>query len=337
MLMERSAAPQHKMCGEFLSGEAVTMLRHLGIDPAEHGAAPIAAVRLVHGGQVAESRLPFRAAGWSRLALDEALLGRAAALGAELHRGVRVRTVEAHSVETTQGVVGGEAVFLATGKHDVHGAARRLSQPPEPLIGLKIHLRLAPAQREAVRGYVEVVGFTGGYGGLQLIEHDGANLCVLVARDRYPGGVPSWGGLMALLAGCAPHLARRLEGAAPCFERPLTISHVPYGYLHEAKDTPGPFRLGDQAAVIHSFCGDGMAIALHSGRLAAETWLRGGDAAAYHRRLRADAGPPVRLACGLYRVTANHRLRSLVVEAARLWPGLLRLIARQTRVSRAFG
>ncbi len=328
-VVERDAGPQHKMCGEFISGEAVASLRALGIDPAEHGAAPIGAVRLVHGGRMAESRLPFRAAGLSRFALDELVLRRAGALGAELHRGVRVRGADAAAVQTDAGELAGSAVLLATGKQDVRGVARRLRAPPEGLIGLKMHLRLAPAQTEAVRGHVEVVAFAGGYGGLQLIERDEANLCVLVDRVVSPG----WDGMVGLLVACAPHLARRLDGAVALFERPLAISRVPYGYVYQGGEEAGPFRLGDQAAVIPSFCGDGMAIALHSGRLAAEAVLRGEGAAGYHRQMRRDAGPPVRLAHWLYRVGADRRVRSLLVEAARVWPGLLRTVARRTRVA----
>ncbi len=333
MLLERDAGPQHKMCGEFISGEAIASLRGLGIDVAAHGAAPIAAMRLVHRERVAESRLPFAAAGLSRQVLDEAVLARAIALGAEVHRGVRVRAAGAAAVQTDQGELVAETVFLATGKRDLHGMARKPRRPLRELIGLKIHLRLAPAQCRAVRGCVEVVGFDGGYGGLQLVEHDTANLCVLVDAARFPAGASGWEGMLALLAGSAPHFARRLDGAVPLFDRPLTISRVPYGYVYQAGGAGGPFRLGDQAAVIPSFCGDGMAIALHSGQLAAEAVLRGEDAAAYHRRMRQDAGPPVRLADRLYRMSADARLRSLLVEAARLWPGLLRTLARRTRVS----
>ncbi|MEJ1976342.1 MAG: FAD-dependent monooxygenase [Acetobacteraceae bacterium] len=93
MLLERDAGPRHKICGEFLSREALVYLGGLGIDVAALGAADIPAMRLVHRGRAAESALPFRGAGLSRLALDEALLRRAESLGAAVHRGVRVRSV----------------------------------------------------------------------------------------------------------------------------------------------------------------------------------------------------------------------------------------------------
>src|SRR6202034_4720331 len=45
-LIEREPAPRHKVCGEFLSGEALEDLHALGIDVAALGAVPIDYVRL---------------------------------------------------------------------------------------------------------------------------------------------------------------------------------------------------------------------------------------------------------------------------------------------------
>ena len=274
-LLERETGPAHKVCGEFISGEALADLTELGVDVSTLGAAPIGAMRLVHRGRVAESRLPFSAAGLSRWALDEALLGRAAAYGAEVNRGVRVRqAARPGRVETSAGTLDAPILLLATGKHDLRGLPRRLHSPPEDLIGFKLHLHLRPAQMALLAGHVEVVLFRGGYAGLQMVEHGVANLCLLVDRGRYES---DWPTLLAALEREESHLARRLEGARQAWDRPLTIFRVPYGFLHAAADEPGLFRLGDQAAVIPSFCGDGMAIALHSAKLAAQgraAWAR---------------------------------------------------------------
>ena len=124
------------------------------------------------------------------------------------------------------------------------------------------------------------------------------------------------------------HLARRLDGAAMLQDRPLSIFRVPYGHLHDgAGALPGIFRLGDQMAVIPSFCGDGMSIALHSAHVAARTLLRGGDAADHHATMRRDVGRGVRLADGLYRVARTPAARHAIVAACRVWPGLMRLVA----------
>ena len=332
-MLERESGPAHKVCGEFLSGEALAELAGLGIDTEALGAAPITAMRLVHHGRVAEAGLPFQAAGLSRLVLDEALLHRATELGADIQRGVRVRGLGSGSVQTQAGSLAASTILLATGKHDVRGFARPTKPDNDALIGFKLHLRLRPGQQSALAGHVEVVMFTGGYAGLQMVEHGVANLCLLVDRSRYEAEGQGWPALLDALTREDSHLARRLDGATPCWERPLGISRVPYGYVHAGPEQAGVFRLGDQAAVIPSFCGDGMAIALHTARLAADAVLKGQDAAVYHAAMRRDAGPPVRLAYGLYRLTQSAAIRTMVVRAACAWPGLLRAGARRTRVA----
>ena len=166
-----------------------------------------------------------------------------------------------------------------------------------------------------------------------MVEDGIANLCLLIDRSRYESTGQDWSSLLASLCDEEGHLARRLDGAKWCWDRPLTISRVPYGYVHAGAEQDGVYRLGDQAAVIPSFCGDGMAIALHSARLAAASILSGNGEAAYHRALRRSAGPPVRLAFGLYRLSRSSQVRGLLVSAARVWPGLLRSVASRTRVA----
>ncbi len=331
-VLEREPGPAHKVCGEFLSGEALADLAGLGLDTQALGAAPIHAMRLVHRGRAAESRLPFAAAGLSRFVLDEALLRQAAALGAELQRGVRVRSVEPGTVQSDAGPIAATTILLATGKHDLRGSTRA-APTPEPLIGFKQHLRLRPAQQAALAGHVEVVLFRGGYAGLQLVEDGIANLCLLVDRTRHDATGQAWPGLLDALMQEDSHLARRLEGADWLWDRPLSIFRVPYGFVHAGPEQPGLYRLGDQAAVIPSFCGDGMSIALHTARLAAQALLAGQSTTAYHQTMRRDATPPVRLAHRLYRLTRSPAIRTTIVQAARIYPALLRKAATQTRIT----
>lgn len=337
IVLERERGPAHKVCGEFLSGEALEDLAELGINVAALGAAPISAMRLVHKGRVAETRLPFAAAGLSRRILDEALLTHAALCGAEIRRGVRVRGVKPGLVQTEAGSIQADTILLATGKHDLRGTPRAVATVPESLVGFKLHLHLSPSEQASLAGHVEVVLFKGGYAGLQLIENGTANLCLLVDRSRFAGVGQSWPALLTSLKHEDPHLGRRLEGALALWDRPLTIFRVPYGFIHQGPDLPGVYRLGDQAAVIPSFCGDGMAIALHSARLAAAAVSAGQDSAGFHRAMRRDAGPPVRLAYALYRLTRVPAVRSAAIHTARVWPGLLRSVAQQTRVRSKLG
>ena len=76
-LLEKERTAQHKVCGEFLSPEAVDYLHQVHIDPLRLGAQQIRGVRLSSRRTVAESPLPFTALSLSRFALDQALLARA--------------------------------------------------------------------------------------------------------------------------------------------------------------------------------------------------------------------------------------------------------------------
>ena len=69
-----------------------------------------------------------------------------------------------------------------------------------------------------------------------------------------------------------PHLAMRLAGAEPLLEKPIAITHIPYGYIRRTTQD-GLYCIGDQAAVIPSFTGDGISIALHTARQAAAAYL----------------------------------------------------------------
>lgn len=340
VLFERNAAAADKICGEFLSGEACLHLAALGVDLAALGAQPIHAVRLVRGARTIEAALPFPAFGLSRRVLDEALLACSTAAGATLRRGQAI----AQAVPEADGGIaltladGGfcraGTLFLATGKHDLRGVRRPVPDRPDDMVGFKLHYLLAPAPHEALRRHVEVVLFPDGYAGLQLVDRGLANLCLLVRRARLDRAGGAWEALLHDLRTASPHLDARLDGAVPQFERPLTISRVPYGFLHapHTGDPAGLWRLGDQAAVIPSFTGDGMAIALHSAALAAGMFLAGKHPHAYHRCLRADIAGPLRRASALYRLGRTGVGQAAIVTAAVLAPAALRLAAALTRV-----
>src|SRR6202522_2397947 len=92
-LIEREPTPHHKVCGEFLSGEALEDLRALGIDVASLGAVPINYVRLAAARRAAEAPLPFAAASLTRKALDTELIATAIAAGVRLERGRSVQSL----------------------------------------------------------------------------------------------------------------------------------------------------------------------------------------------------------------------------------------------------
>jgi len=332
-LLEKESSAQHKVCGEFLSREAVDYLRQVGVDPLELGAATIRFVRLSSKRKVVETDLPFTALSLSRFTLDAAMLSRAAERGCDVQRGVFVDRL------TIQGGMWfaqlrdrkplcAQTVFLANGKHDLHGWDRP-STGQSDLVAFKLHWQLERAQTEALREFIEIFLFSGGYGGLALVERDVANLCLVVRRSelRKIGG---WTELLASVLDDNRHVKYCLQGAKALWDRPLALSSIPYGYL--AGRPFGLWCVGDQAAVIPSFTGDGMSIALHSAAVATEMYLAGESAGQYYHRLRAQLGRGMSLATLLSRIMVTGAGRNLALFGLSLFPSAMRWIAASTRV-----
>jgi len=337
-LIEREPLPVHKVCGEFLSTEALTDLRTLGVDVNDLGAVPITRVRLASHSSAHAAPLPFTAMSLTRRNLDTVMLRTAELSGVNVLRG---RSVERHA-HTPQGwtaqlrdgdTLTTQHLMVATGKHDLRGEPRPEGTQGD-LIAFKMYFRLAQAQQAALHSSVELLLYRGGYAGLQLVEDGIANLCCLIQRDRFTALGKSWPNLLAAMQNDCPHLAQRLTLAVPLLERPLAITGIPYGYVRE-QAADHAWHLGDQAAVIPSFTGDGMSIALHSGRLAAEMFLAGKTPAQYQSRLHRELRAQVRFSTRISRGMLHRPTRSAFELALRLWPGALRLIARQTRLSPA--
>jgi flavin-dependent dehydrogenase len=336
VVIERQPAPSDKICGEFISAEAQTYVARLGIDLAALGAHRISAVRLVHREKMVSSALPFTAFGLSRRVLDEALLRRAAQLGADIRRGEAIHLRQV-SDELVLDVPSGtefrpDTLFLATGKHDLRGL-RRKAKAQNNLVGFKVHVRLVPTQIAALAGHVELIMLPDGYAGLQLVENNLANLCLLVSTARLQRAGGTWEGLLQDLLGSEPHLHARLTGAILA-SGPVSIFRVPYGFVHTPArdDPPGVFRLGDQMGVIPSFTGDGMSIAMHSAILAAGFHLAGSQAADYHRVLRGDIRGQIRRAAALHRIATTGAGRMMLMRLSTIWPAGMQLAARLTRV-----
>lgn len=341
VVMEKSRAAQHKVCGELLSPECLPSLRRVGIDPEKLGAHAIHSVRLAARELIAETRLPHSALSLTRRTLDEALLERAKRAGAKVLRGFTLESLsrsgqadwraQAMSATTEDDLtVEGREAFLATGKHDLHGWGRSAKGTQAGLVAMKMYFALTPEQQAELCGNVELILFPGGYGGLQPVERGHANLCVLLTRKKLRSLAGKWERVLDHMQTHSTHLALRLCGAVPVLERPLALSSIPYGYCAPVpQNLCSPWRVGDQAAVVPSFSGDGMAIAFHTAELAAELYLEGASAAAFHAEIRSRYGLRLGFATLISRLAIA---TPAVSQAVRMWPGVLSEIFKTTRV-----
>jgi flavin-dependent dehydrogenase len=340
ILFEKEREAHDKVCGEFVSHEGVRYLSDLGVSLEGLGAVPIRHVRLARHAGAVTSDLPFEAQSLSRRVLDETLLQLAAEAGTEIRRGIRVKDMEKDGDVWTVNLDGADAVsanqvFLATGKHDLKDWKRTRGPHPE-CIAFKAYWRLKPEQVAELAGHVELILFPGGYAGLQEVEGGRTNLCLIVRKDAYTTRYGSWESLLDAIQNNCPHLKGRLDGAICLMDKPLAISGLPYG--HVAWESGGVWRLGDQAAAIPSFSGDGMSIALHSARRAARLYLNGESSEIYQQSLARQLSAQLHRATIISRLLVSETGQGLAMTGAGIFPYVLPVSAGLTRIpSRALG
>ncbi len=288
-LLEKRRYPAHRLCGEFLSTEVMDLFEHLGVAGAIRAAGPalMTTARLyTASGEVLETSLPGTALGLSRYRMDALLFEQACAAGADGRAGTTVRAVtgdlrSGFLVDTGDGMLAARVVLGAWGKRDRLDARLRRAWLTRRTVyvATKAHF-----DGVALPGRVELHAVPGGYCGLSHVEDGRVNACWVTRADvlREAGGKPQQ--LIDRVFSRHPALADR-------FARMHAVTpFVSVGGLDFAPK--GPWAgdvclIGDTAALIAPLCGDGMAMALQSGLLAARHtmgWLEGRlDHAAFRR------------------------------------------------------
>jgi menaquinone-9 beta-reductase len=332
VLLESTRAPHHKVCGEFLSAEAQALLSYLGLDLAAMGAMQVSIFRLANGRDCAEAPLPFRGAALSRFCLDQALLEAAESHGANVERGVQVTQIDASdetvTVRTGSQVFTGRAAALATGKHNLRQYPRAASD----MVGFKLQLRVTPDSLGRLEDVVQLVTFNGGYIGACIVEDGLVTLCWVLHRALLQRIGTSWPEQAKYFAQQSEILAALLHEAKPQWDKPVAVAEIPYGYLRRSPIASNMFPLGDQLAVIPSFTGDGMSIALYSGIAAAQAVLAGESAAQFQAQIVGRLRPQFRWA-GLVNVLFEvRRLHGFSVKLAAALPSLVTWLAQSTRL-----
>ena len=354
VLLEARAYPHDKLCGEFLSPECAGLLDGLGLTATLRGLGPAAidtACLTAPDGTLWESRLPAPAWGLTRRALDQALAQRAQAVGVDVRTGATVTRIEGGLAAGFQvRVMGSGAPVAARAVIAAHGRRgaldktldRRFLRQPQPFVGLKTHLAGPP-----LPGRIELHGFPGGYCGLSEVERGtapggrAANLALLVCEDVFrrvsgpgPERVPAF---IHWMRGQNPRLEAWLAQAAPLDERWLSIAQVPFGPKRAVVNEI--FMAGDSAGLITPLAGDGIAMALRGGQMAAEcllAFLAGQQTAAqacagYARDWRRQFAGRVRLGRLLQVFMLRPRLLGFGLRVLRAAPGMGEFVVTHTR------
>jgi flavin-dependent dehydrogenase len=262
-LYDREAFPRDKLCGEFLSYDALPILEPLGVvDAIDRAGAPrIDRCRIVGSWRTYEFALPHPARGVSRLLFDDLLLRTAVARGAIRRDGVTVSSLEELSARVVVGAWG------RWGRFDQQLQRGFVRDRTHRNFGFKRHYR-GPHEH----GVIELHPFRRGYLGVNGIEGGLTNICGLVHASRLAGHKGRWDSFIDGIRAEESHLERLYAEHVPAQEGYL--SSEPVIFRARSAVEGGVFMVGDASGVIDPLTGNGMAMAVQSALLAAPLLLR---------------------------------------------------------------
>ncbi len=269
VLFEKNTYPKHKVCGEFISNEVLPYFRQLGLNIESLQPTHINKTSIsIQNGKSIAAILPLGGFGISRYQLDHYLYQKAIESGCEIiHQ--QVNDIEfsgdSFSIKTdNNNVFKVEIVLGAFGKRshlDVK-LQRNFIQKKSPWLAVKAHYK-----GNFSDDLVELHNFEGGYCGVSKVEDDIINICYLTKYESFKK-YKDISNFQSNVLNKNPKLKAVLDNSELLFEKPLTISQISFETKKQVENHI--LMLGDTAGLIHPLCGNGMAMAIHSAKIASE-------------------------------------------------------------------
>lgn len=269
LIIEKNEFPKHKVCGEYISNEVLNYLKslHLEIESLHPKHIDKLSFSLVSGKTI-ETILPLGGFGVSRYQLDFYLYEEAKKIGCVIMQ----ETVEnvtfsndSFTVTTTENSYTSKIVLGAFGKRsnlDVKFKRKFISNKSEWL-GVKAHY-----QMDFPDDLVGLHHFKGGYCGVSKVENNLVNICYLSNYETFKR-FKNIDEYQQNIVCENPNLKKIFDNAVLKFDKPLTISQISFENKQSVENHI--LMIGDTAGLIHPLCGNGMAMAIHSAKLASET------------------------------------------------------------------
>lgn len=337
LLLERGRFPRHKVCGEFVSAESLNLL--LDLLDARHSplfseAVRIPQVRLFLDGRTLHAPVNPPAASISRLDLDAALWDSAERYGVETRQQLAVKDISGTGpflVTTAEAELESRALVNASGRWSNLNPTPNGHNSTAKWLGLKGHFAESSPLASA-----DLYFFDGGYCGVQPVDlGEGAgqsgrvNACAMVRAD-VASTLPD-------VFHRHPALQERAREWKPLFD---PVSTSPLVFRKPQPEQDGVLMAGDAAAFVDPFVGDGVSLALRSGRLAGEClipFFAGSsslpDAASDYRRIYEQTVTPVfRTSSRIRRMLSlPQALRNPILSLLEKTPAITRYLVGKTR------
>jgi flavin-dependent dehydrogenase len=289
LLIDRDEFPRDKLCGEFLSYDALPVLEALGAVASldRSGCPSISHGRIVGRRGPWEFRLPRPARGVSRFLLDDLLLRRAeaarattrcgwtaVALGAEAvgqprrpevsgPRSVVVIERDGVRVQVEAGVLVG--AWGRWGRFDIQLQRSFIRDRAHRHFGFKRHYRTA--QKGEATPFIDLYSYGDGYLGVSPIEGDMVNICGLVRASRLSGHQGGWPKFVEEIAGEEKRLAGLFGSHTPADAD--FVASEPVIFRGKEPVADGIVLIGDASGIVDPLAGNGMAMAIQSALIAA--------------------------------------------------------------------
>ena len=337
IVIEKNEFPKHKVCGEYISNEVVPYLESLGlaIESLKPTHIDKLSFSLVSGKSI-NSSLPLGGFGISRYELDQYLYNEAIKKGCQIVQ----ETVldinfdnDSFTISTNFNTYTSSIVLGAFGKRsnlDVK-LERSFIQKQSNWLGVKAHYKL-----DFPDDLVGLHHFKGGYCGVSKVENNLVNICYLANYETFKQ-YKSIAEYESNVVSENRHLKEIFDKAVLQFEKPLTISQVSFEEKKCVDDHI--LMIGDTAGLIHPLCGNGMAMAIHSAKIAADLVLSFNNGKIKTRDLferkyseQWNYNFKKRLLIGriLSRILQKEKLAAAVMRILVVFPFLLPIIIKKT-------
>lgn len=268
-VFEKRKYPFHRVCGEYVSNETRPFLQSLNIFPSHFHPSSIHRFQLsAVNGKYSFLKLGLGGFGISRYAFDHFLAEKAREAGASLLENCEVDDIKflgnQFYLNTSAGKFTADIVIGAYGKRSKLDITlnRSFIRKRSPYVGVKYHIRT-----DYPKDLIALHNFEGGYCGISRVENNTTNLCYLVHRDvlRKAGSIEA---LEENVLMRNPLLKDIFTHADFVFEKPETINEISFDLREPVFHHI--LMAGDTAGLIAPLCGNGMAMAIHAGKMASD-------------------------------------------------------------------
>lgn len=273
ILFEKEKYPFHKVCGEYISLESWNFLNELGLPLKEMNLPVIDTLFLTApNGKTFTTKLPLGGFGISRYKLDALLADIAKQNGVHLIEETKVDEVvfeNEFSIRYQSKQVSSKICCSAYGKRSnldiklerdfLKAADKRLDN----YIGVKYHIKT-----DWGKNIIGLHNFENGYCGISKIEDDKYCLCYMTKAENLKNCNNNIGKLEETVLYKNPHLRKIFLSSERCDSFPVTISQINFNKKTQIENHM--LMLGDAAGMIAPLCGNGMSIALHTSKIAAD-------------------------------------------------------------------